>query len=126
MTGAPAALVAAIDLQFVWIGIGLATNWDPYPFGRTPRLIASTSDPSRPRWALCGLSPTAGSRPAISSLQYRQRRILSERSGRTNAVAAGRFAGFVKNLEKRLDDVDYIGKTMVEFCSAPISASVCK
>jgi len=32
MTGAPAALVAAIILQFVWIGIGLATNWDPYPF----------------------------------------------------------------------------------------------
>jgi uncharacterized membrane protein len=32
MTGAPAALVAAIVLQFVWIGIGLATNWDPYPF----------------------------------------------------------------------------------------------
>jgi hypothetical protein len=29
MTGAPAALVAAIILQFVWIGIGLATNWDP-------------------------------------------------------------------------------------------------
>ncbi len=32
MTGAPAALVAAIVLQFVWIGIGLVTNWDPYPF----------------------------------------------------------------------------------------------
>jgi uncharacterized membrane protein len=32
MTGAPAALVAAIVLQFVWIGVGLATNWDPYPF----------------------------------------------------------------------------------------------
>ena len=32
MTGAPAALVAAIVLQFVWIGISLATNWDPYPF----------------------------------------------------------------------------------------------
>ena len=32
MTGTPAALVAAIVLQFVWIGIGLATNWDPYPF----------------------------------------------------------------------------------------------
>ena len=31
MTGAPAALVAAIVLQFVWIGIGLATNWDPIP-----------------------------------------------------------------------------------------------
>ena len=24
--------MAAIVLQFVWIGIGLATNWDPYPF----------------------------------------------------------------------------------------------
>ena len=32
LTGAPAALVAAIVLQFVWIGIGLATRWDPYPF----------------------------------------------------------------------------------------------
>jgi uncharacterized membrane protein len=31
MTGAPTALVAAIVLQFVWIGIGLA-NWDPYAF----------------------------------------------------------------------------------------------
>ena len=32
LTGAPAALVAAIVLQFVWIGIGLVTLWDPYPF----------------------------------------------------------------------------------------------
>ena len=32
MTGAPAALVAAIVLQFVWIGIGPATHWDPCPF----------------------------------------------------------------------------------------------
>jgi hypothetical protein len=32
MTGAPAAVVAAIALQFVWIGIRIATNWDPYPF----------------------------------------------------------------------------------------------
>ena len=32
MTGAPAALVAAIVLQFVWIGIGRATHWDPCPF----------------------------------------------------------------------------------------------
>jgi uncharacterized membrane protein len=32
LTGAPAALVAAIVLQFVWIGIGLVTRWDPYPF----------------------------------------------------------------------------------------------
>ncbi len=31
-TGAPASLLAAIVLQFVWIGIGLATGWDPYPF----------------------------------------------------------------------------------------------
>jgi hypothetical protein len=30
LTGAPAALVAAIVLQFVWIGIGLVTRWDPY------------------------------------------------------------------------------------------------
>jgi uncharacterized protein DUF1003 len=32
LTGTPAALLAAIVLQFVWIGLGLATNWDPYPF----------------------------------------------------------------------------------------------
>jgi uncharacterized membrane protein len=32
LTGSPAALVAAIVLQFVWIGIGLVTRWDPYPF----------------------------------------------------------------------------------------------
>jgi uncharacterized membrane protein len=32
LTGAPAALVAAIVLQFVWIGIGLVTLWNPYPF----------------------------------------------------------------------------------------------
>jgi hypothetical protein len=31
MTGAPAALVAAIVLQFVWIGIGLATIGTPIP-----------------------------------------------------------------------------------------------
>jgi uncharacterized membrane protein len=31
-TGAPAALLAAIVLQAIWIGIGLTTNWDPYPF----------------------------------------------------------------------------------------------
>jgi hypothetical protein len=29
LTGAPAALVAAIVLQFVWIGIGLVTRWTP-------------------------------------------------------------------------------------------------
>lgn len=32
MTGAPAALVAAIVLQLVWIRIGLTTQRDPYPF----------------------------------------------------------------------------------------------
>lgn len=32
LTGAPAALVAAIILQLIWIGVGLATQWDPYPF----------------------------------------------------------------------------------------------
>jgi uncharacterized membrane protein len=31
-TGAPAALVAAIVLQFAWIGFGLVSKWDPYPF----------------------------------------------------------------------------------------------
>jgi len=31
-TGAPVALLAAIVLQLVWIGVGLATHWDPYPF----------------------------------------------------------------------------------------------
>ncbi len=31
-TGAPVSLLAAIVLQFIWIGIGLATGWDPYPF----------------------------------------------------------------------------------------------
>lgn len=28
-TGAPIALLAAIVLQLVWIGVGLATRWDP-------------------------------------------------------------------------------------------------
>ena len=32
ISGAPAALVAAVVLQFVWIGVGLSTDWDPYPF----------------------------------------------------------------------------------------------
>ena len=31
-TGAPLALLAAIVLQLLWIGVGLATGWDPYPF----------------------------------------------------------------------------------------------
>ena len=31
-TGAPAALVGAIVLQVLWIAVGLATHWDPYPF----------------------------------------------------------------------------------------------
>ena len=31
-TGAPAALLSAIVLQTVWIGVGLETKWDPYPF----------------------------------------------------------------------------------------------
>lgn len=31
-TGAPIALLLAIVIQFVWIGVGMATRWDPYPF----------------------------------------------------------------------------------------------
>jgi uncharacterized membrane protein len=31
-TGAPIALVLAIIVQFVWIGLGAATHWDPFPF----------------------------------------------------------------------------------------------
>lgn len=31
-TGAPGALIAAIALQFLWIGFGLLTQWDPFPF----------------------------------------------------------------------------------------------
>ena len=31
-TGAPVALMAAIVLQLAWIGFGLLTKWDPYPF----------------------------------------------------------------------------------------------
>ena len=31
-TGAPIALILAIILQFVWIGIGIATKFDPFPF----------------------------------------------------------------------------------------------
>lgn len=32
MTGAPAALIAAIVLQSIWIVVGMATHWDPFPF----------------------------------------------------------------------------------------------
>lgn len=31
-TGAPAALLLAIVLQAVWIAVGVATHWDPFPF----------------------------------------------------------------------------------------------
>lgn len=31
-TGAPTALILAIIVQFIWIGIGAATHWDPFPF----------------------------------------------------------------------------------------------
>jgi uncharacterized membrane protein len=31
-TGAPLALVLAIVIQFIWIGVGQVTHWDPYPF----------------------------------------------------------------------------------------------
>lgn len=31
-TGAPIALLLAIIVQFVWVGIGTVTHWDPYPF----------------------------------------------------------------------------------------------
>ncbi|MDB5043591.1 MAG: rane protein-like protein [Candidatus Eremiobacteraeota bacterium] len=31
-TGAPLALAMAIVFQFVWIIIGMATKWDPFPF----------------------------------------------------------------------------------------------
>jgi len=31
-TGAPIALLLAIVLQIVWVGVGTATHWDPYPF----------------------------------------------------------------------------------------------
>jgi uncharacterized membrane protein len=31
-TGAPAALMLAIVIQLVWIAVGQATHWDPYPF----------------------------------------------------------------------------------------------
>ena len=31
-TGSPVALGAAVILQFIWIGIGVATKWDPFPF----------------------------------------------------------------------------------------------
>jgi uncharacterized membrane protein len=31
-TGAPIALLLAIIVQFIWIGVGAATHWDPFPF----------------------------------------------------------------------------------------------
>ncbi len=31
-TGAPIALLLAIILQFLWIAVGAATHWDPFPF----------------------------------------------------------------------------------------------
>jgi uncharacterized membrane protein len=32
LTGAPAALMLAIIVQFVWITVGALTHWDPFPF----------------------------------------------------------------------------------------------
>ncbi|HEY9084556.1 MAG TPA: DUF1003 domain-containing protein [Candidatus Tyrphobacter sp.] len=31
-TGAPLALVLAIVVQLTWVGVGMITRWDPYPF----------------------------------------------------------------------------------------------
>ncbi|HEY2475225.1 MAG TPA: DUF1003 domain-containing protein [Candidatus Cybelea sp.] len=31
-TGAPIALLLAIIIQIVWIAVGAATHWDPFPF----------------------------------------------------------------------------------------------
>ena len=31
-TGAPIALILAIVVQIVWIAVGFATKWDPFPF----------------------------------------------------------------------------------------------
>lgn len=31
-TGAPTALLLAIFVQFIWIGVGALTHWDPFPF----------------------------------------------------------------------------------------------
>ena len=31
-TGAPAALMLAIVVQIVWVAVGIATRWDPFPF----------------------------------------------------------------------------------------------
>ncbi|MGZ3496196.1 MAG: DUF1003 domain-containing protein [Vulcanimicrobiaceae bacterium] len=31
-TGAPAALMLAILIQGIWIAVGMATHWDPFPF----------------------------------------------------------------------------------------------
>lgn len=32
LTGAPTALLLAIVVQLIWIGIGAITHWDPFPF----------------------------------------------------------------------------------------------
>lgn len=31
-TGAPTALLLAIIVQIIWIGVGALTHWDPFPF----------------------------------------------------------------------------------------------
>jgi uncharacterized membrane protein len=31
-TGAPLALILAVAIQGVWLAVGSATHWDPYPF----------------------------------------------------------------------------------------------
>jgi uncharacterized membrane protein len=31
-TGAPIALMLAIAIQLVWVTVGIATHWDPFPF----------------------------------------------------------------------------------------------
>jgi uncharacterized membrane protein len=31
-SGAPIALLLAIVVQLMWIGVGAATHWDPFPF----------------------------------------------------------------------------------------------
>lgn len=31
-TGAPTALMLAIVVQIVWVAVGIATRWDPFPF----------------------------------------------------------------------------------------------
>lgn len=32
LTGAPLALMLAIVIQLVWVTVGIATHWDPFPF----------------------------------------------------------------------------------------------